>query len=563
MPGAPAPSVRRPWGVQVSAATLVAALALSACTPAGRAGESAADRFVPEAASPSSTAGVGGSLRIGLSNDPMALDPRLLVDPEGEEVVDAVFDSLTRLDSSLAVRPEAAARWVTDDARTWTFTLRQDTFHNGDSVDATAFKRAFDRIADGTADPPSPVAGLLRRVDGFEASQRDGAPLAGVEVVDDMTLRIRLVEPFAELPLLLSDPALAPVPALADADPLAFASQPVGNGPFEVAAERRPGQFIRLRGNADHPRPPRLDEIVFQIYADDPSMAQQFADFEAGQLDVAAVPPGELRYARRTYGLSPDGYTGPGVLDGESAALYYLGFNTTVPPFDDPAVRRAVSLLLDRDRLAREVFHGTRTAADALTPPALPGHVPGTCAWCRYAPDEARALVQAREAPIPGPLRLVYNTGRVHQAVAREVADRIEQVLGVDVELRANDLDTYVDRLDAGDMQIFRLGWEAPYPSASALLEPLFRSDPPGPDNHTRYANPRVDELLRRARAETSDALRRELLTEAERVVLDDAAVAPVAFYRHALVVADRVVGLRVNAMGGVDLASVSMNDEA
>lgn len=533
----------------------------SACVPVDGT-DAAVGRTAGPSRAPSSAPPTGGSLRVGLSAQPATLDPRFLIDPEGELVADAVFDGLTRLDSSLAVRPEAAEAWTADDgSTTWTFTLRDGVFHNGEPVDAAAFKRAFDRIADGRTDPPSPAAGLLRRIVGFEASQQEGVPLAGVEVVDPTTLRLRLSEPFTELPLLLTDPALAPVPEAADTDPRAFARRPIGNGPFALAAERGAPDFVRVRAVDDHPRRARVDEVVFQIYADDPGLSQQFADFEAGRLDVASVPPGDLRYARRTYGPSADGYTGPGVLTGESAALYYLGFNTTAPPFDDPVVRRAISLLIDRDAIARDTFLGTRSPADALTPPGLPGHRAGTCTWCRFSPDEARTLLAAREQPLPEPLRLVHNAGRVHQSIAQGLADQIETVLDVAVEVVDQDLDDYVDRLDAGEMHIFRLGWEAPYPSASAMLEPLFRSDQPGPDNYTRYASPQVDDLLGRARAEPDLAARQALLAEAEQLVLDDAPVAPVVFYRHGLAVADGVVGLRVTPMGGMDLATVSLAD--
>jgi oligopeptide transport system substrate-binding protein len=531
----------------------------------------------PSATSPSPTAGagappaaaddLGGSLRFGLGADPAAIDPRFVADPEGRLVVDAVFDSLVRLDSRLAPRASAATSWdVSADATEFTFHLDAGaTFHDGTPVTARDFVRAFDRIASGTAEPRSFLAHRLEAVVGFDEAQATGASLAGLEVVDDTTLVIRLRYPFAEFPEVLADPSLAPVPAVADEDPAAFAERPVGNGPFQLAEPWQHDQFIRLaRAAPVQAGGPLLDEVVFQIYSDDPNREVQYADLEEGQLHVAEVPVARLTQAVEEFGISDDGVTGPGVLDGITGTVYYYGFNTAQPPFDEPDVRRAVAALVDRDRIVETVTRDTRRAADAIVPPSIPGSQSDACSTCAYDPERARELLADRELFVdaePEPIRITHNRGRTHTAIASAVARELEAV-GFTVEVEALDLQPYVQRLREGDVGIFRLGWEADYPSPGAYLHPLFSTEQVGQDNVTRFSDPEIDELLAAARGERDEAVRHERYQEVERRILDAAVVTPLMFYEHGRVVAPDVRGLAYSPLGTVDLTRVWLGEQ-
>jgi oligopeptide transport system substrate-binding protein len=524
----------------------------------------------PEAAAPSPTPSPsptdrrGGSLRYGLAGDPDAIDPRFVSDDEGSLVVDALFDSLVALDDDLAVVPAAAASWeVSEDGTTFTFTLREDgRFHDGTPVVAEDFVRSFRRIADGTAEPRSLIAFQLEPIAGFAAAQEEGTPLEGVEAVDARTLRITLDEPFPEFLSVLSRPGLAPVPPAADEDLEAFGENPVGNGPFAMAEPWQRGQFIRVARADDHPDEALLDEVVFRIYAGDPGFESQYADFESGQIQVSEVPAARRDEAVERWGLA-DGTTGPGVLAGLTSTIYYYGFNLDVAPFDDVRVRRAVSLSIDRDRIAAEVLEGLREPADAIVPPPIPGSQVSPCAHCRFDPEEAAALLaEAREDGVTlEEVEIVHNDGPTHEAIAAVVAEDVREVLGLEVTVRSLGLQEYVAGLRAGDMQVFRLGWQADYPSPGSYLVPLFSGDNVGIDNLTRYDVAEVTDLLAGARAEQDAEARVEAYRLAERRILDDVALAPILFYRTGQVVADGVNGLTVSALGAVDLTRVWLDD--
>jgi oligopeptide transport system substrate-binding protein len=497
----------------------------------------------------------GGTLRIGLGVDPASIDPRFVVDEEGELVVSALFEPLVTLDDRLGVIPAAAERWQLDDeGRVFTFELRDASFHNGTPVTADDFVRAFDRITDGTADPPSFLAYLLEPVEGAAAAAAEGAELVGVEAVDPSTLVIRLTEPVPGFLRTLAHPSLVPVPAVADDDVEAFGEQPIGNGPFAMAGPREPEAFLRLARFADHHTPARLDEVVLQIYPDDPSREQQWEDFVDGQLQVADVPPERLDEARETYGEASDGYTGPGVLDGITSTVYLYGFDTTREPFDDPRVRRAISLSIDRDALADEVMQGTRVAATSLVPPPIPGSQTDACEHCRHDPEAARAELEEADV-ILDELQLTHNRGRTHTAIAESMASDLEDALGITVDLQGEDLQPFVLGVRRGEVPFFRLGWETGDPDPGAYLYPMFHSSQVGMDNLTRYADEEVDALLDEARASADERDARASYAEAERRILADAPVVPLLWYRHTTAIAPTVRDLRWSPLGRLDLA--------
>jgi oligopeptide transport system substrate-binding protein len=434
-------------------------------------------------------------------------------------------------------------------------------------VTADDFVRTFARIADGTASPPSFLAYLLEPIEGAAAAA-EGGELTGVEATGPSTLEIRLSSPMPGFLRTLANPSLVPLPPAADEDPEAFAQQPIGNGPFAMAGPREPDAFLRLSRFADHHAPARLDEVLLQVYADDPSREQQWEDFVDGQLQVADVPPGQLEDARETYGASRDGYSGPGVLDGITSTVYLYGFDTTRPPFDDPRVRRAISLAIDRDALAEDVMQGTRVAATAIVPPSIPGSQAGACEHCRHDPDAALEEFDAARADLAEPeegqdaialesLQLTHNRGRTHTAIAEAMASDLEDALGIEVVLRAQDLQPFVQGVRRGEASLFRLGWETGEPDPGAYLYPLFHSSQVGLDNLTRYSDPEVDELLDEARAAPRDRAARLAYAEAERRILDAAPVVPLLWYRHTKAVSPEVRDLRWSPLGRVDLSRV------
>jgi oligopeptide transport system substrate-binding protein len=497
-----------------------------------------------------------------LSGDPASIDPRFVTDAAGERIVDALFDPLVRLDRRDNVVAGAAAEWeLLDDGASFRFRLREARFHDGTPVTAEAFKRSFDRIADGSADPPSFLAYLLAPIEGAEAAQAEGGGLRGVVVEDEQTLRIDLAEPQPGFLLTLAHPSLVPLPEEADGDLETFAQRPIGNGPFAMLEPREPGAFLRLTRFEDHHAPPLLDEVVLQVYGDD-ERDEQWQDLVDGVLQVSEVSPDQLEDAEERFGRSGDGYRGPGLLTGVSGTVYLYGFETTQEPFDDPRVRQAISLSIDREKLADEVMQGTRVPADSLVPPAIPGSQRGACDHCRHAPEEAAALLADAEVELES-LTLTHTRGRTHAAIAESMAEDIEDALGIPVELEAEDLQPYVLAVRRGEVPFFWLGWEASEPDPGGYLFPLFHGSQVGLDNLSRFADENVDDLLEEARSAPSAAAAAPRYREVERRILDEAPMLPLLWHRNAVVVRPEVQDLHWSALGRVNLSAVWLDGDA
>lgn len=494
-------------------------------------------------------------LRIGLDRDPSSIDPAAVTDGTGRMVVDALFDGLTRMSADLSeVLPAAASSWESsEDGLVWNFDVAPATWHDGFPVTAQQFVRGFNHVVG--ADGQAFNAPLLSAIEGWTRSRRTGAPLAGVEAVDDDTLRITLQRPMADLPALLSHPALAPR-RRGDLDQ----QRPVGNGPFRMSDDWAHNQFIRVERHAEHRRPARLDEVVFVIYAQSGSDVLQYDDFRRGVLDVAAVPAEELHTARGRHGRADAGWAGPGVLDATADEVYYFGFNVSSSPFDDADVRMAVSQLLDRDRVVGEFTSDSRTPAIGLVPPSFPGGGVVGCLPCIHEPEPPPGVLDALGSAENDPIRILTLDGTTNRQVALELAEALRTVTDVQVVVEARPAQEWVQRLQAADVQVFRAGWVATWPAMGGMIEPLFHSRHLGGSNLVRVDDPGLDAMIDVAMRGGDGSLQR--WQEIEDEVLDRALVAPVYWYQLNRVVGEAVENFAMAPTGAVDLAEVDVQRE-
>jgi oligopeptide transport system substrate-binding protein len=457
------------------------------------------------------------------------------------------------------IRSQAAAEsWVADDdATVFTFHLREDaTFHDGTPVTAESFVQAWEAIADRTVDEPSSAHYLLDMVAGIEEARAGGA-LTGAVAIDDHTLEVTLVGPYADFAAVVSHPALAPV----SADAAARADHrrlPVGNGPFRMAEPWQPGQFIRIEPFGDHPRAPTdLTQVVFRIYEGENAVERGYDDFIRGHLDMTPLPDGVHEDAVSRFGRSADGYTGPGVLDGLRATTVFYTFNVEVAPFDDPVVRQALALLVDRPGTQDPV----REVARSVVPPLFPDYESPECPYCSFDPERARDLLEEHEVELDG-LELVYFDTPEHEQAAQRVVEAVNDTLGEGtLTARGLEHEEWVETIRGGETGFFLSGWMAEFLTVGAFLDPLFHPGWIGTDNLSRYADPDMRDLLSAARAEQEPQARNELYRQAEGAVLEDVPVIPLTFYRQAKVVSERTAGLIVDPMGRVDLTEVSLRE--
>ena len=492
----------------------------------------------------------GGVLRIGVA--PLgSLDPAQARSVEQVLVADQLFDSLTAYDPvTLEPVPALATSWeASPDQRQWTFRLRKGAvFSNGRPVGAADVKYSLERVA--RRGSGSPGAELLQGVAGF-GPFRNGAPeLAGITTPAVDVVHIALEEPVSVLDSVLASPVLSVVPKESvEAQPPAapFAESPVGSGPFRVV--RRRGPVVTL---SPSPSPSPAADMALAgvevVQFDDVRSA--YDAFRRGDLDWARVPPDEVADAARRYGR--------GAFRPYVAELFY-GFNLKSPKLADARFREALVRGIDRRAVVAAVYHGTVEPAAGVVLDGLPGFRPDGCPRCDHDPQRARQLVAAAfpsGGGGPPEVTLDFDADPTQEAIARAVQASLAEV-GIRTALRATAPEAYDRLVLSGDQEVFRLGWIAAYPSPDAVLSPLFRSG--SPNNLMGYADAAVDGLLSAARAEADPARRTALYQEAERAIMDDVPVIPIAQLQLQSVVARRVRGLVVTSVGTFDASAVTV----
>jgi ABC-type transport system substrate-binding protein len=258
----------------------------------------------------------------------------------------------------------------------------------------------------------------------------------------------------------------------------------------------------------------------------------------AGEVDWAPVPAGVA---------SPPG---DAVLVAEPfQAEIFLGLNSAVPPLDDPALRQAIAAAIDREVLVEEALDDAGVPLAVVVPAGVDGHDPDACGdRCAADPDAARRILA--EGYPDGEVPTVpfdFDDSDRQQRLAEAVARQLDEV-GIDVELRPQPLRDYSVFVASGEQRMFSSGWIGLHPSPAAYLRPLFSSD--SADNLVGLADRRID----RALADGD-------WPAVERRVLELAVVVPVAQYQSSVAVAPRVRELRHRTDGGLDLASVWLDD--
>jgi oligopeptide transport system substrate-binding protein len=498
---------------------------------------------------PSAADRVPSELGRGNGSEPDSLDPQLARMDSALTILRDAYEGLTSVAHDGGIAPGAAGSWsVSDDGLSYTFRLRPDgRWSNGDPVTGADFAAAWRRLVDPAT--ASQYAQMLEPVGNARAIIAGELPPERLMVAapEPQVVTVTLARPTAYFPALLSHPSTFPVhrPSLAARG--AGFSRPgaaVTNGAF-VPVEWQVGAFV-LAARNPHYRDAAgvaLDAVRYHHVADP---AIELTRFRAGELDVTyTLPPG--RRARLALEDAVGLHTGP------QLGVYYYGFALDREPFAGAsALRRALSMAIDREVLAGKVLGDGEIPAWGWVPPGVAGYRPQRYNWAAW--PAAQRITEARRlyaeagysAARPVSFELSYNKSPLHDRIAIAVAAMWKQVLGAQVVLRAEEFRVLKQTIDARQVQAFRGSWIADYNDAHSFLQVLqggFGINLP------RYANAAYDALLAQARLTADARERAALLAAAERRLLEDVPLVPLYFYVSKHLVAPRVQGWYDNVM--------------
>lgn len=497
--------------------------------------------------------------------NPEALNPQLVTTTTGMNAARPMFDSLVEFEAGgAALVAGLAESWeVSEDGRTYVFRLRADVpFHSLDDFAPTRPMNAEDVLfsleRQWKEDHPfHHVSG--GRYDYFRDNGMHEL-LEAIDALDPTTVRIRLTRPYAPFLATLADPFNAILSAeyaahlLAKGTPEALDQRPVGTGPFAFVDFRK-DVAVRYRAFDEYwgGRQP-IDRLVFSIT---PNPAVRLAKLRAGECHVMAFPsPSDVA----TIEADPDLV----LLEQEGLNIGYMSMNVTMPPFDNPRVRQAISHAIDKQAIIDTVYGGAGIAAKNPIPPTL---------WAynhAIAPDPVD--IDASQRLLAGvgladgfESELWYMpVSRPYAPDGKRIAEMIQADLvrlGIRLELKTADWDAYRLTLQGGEAPMALFGWTGDNGDPDNFLNVLLgcTAARPGGNNVAKWCDPRYDALVSAAR-ETSDQGRRaELYHQAQEIFARERPWIPLAHSVVFMATRKEVVGFVMDPLGrhlfkGVDL---------
>jgi ABC-type transport system substrate-binding protein len=235
-------------------------------------------------------------------------------------------------------------------------------------------------------------------------------------------------------------------------------------------------------------------------------------------------------------------------------SLSMIGMNVEMPPFDDPKVRQAFSLMIDQQLISEVTLNDNTNEARGIMPPGIPGYNPDLPRLDANL-EQARALLAESSYGSAEALPPIVAYGGGWTGLLAEVA---EEEFGIEIEIRTyENFGDYFTALDENAFLLFSYSWIADYPDPENFVDVLFRGG--SAENHMNYDNPEVNALLDQAATETDDEQRWELYRQAEQQILQDAPFIPISHGVNHTLIKPYVRGLEVTPMGILDLAAVEL----
>lgn len=447
----------------------------------------------------------------------------------GLEPVQNIFEGLVGVDwDTNQLIPLEAEKWdVSSDGLVYTFRLRRGMkWSDGNALTARDYEWAWKRNLDpATASTFPATLYAVKGAEAFNKGQVKDPDSVGVKAVDDLTLRVTLerLTPYF-LSVLTYQPAY-PLPRWAvEKGGKKWTNSPetlIGNGPFMLQKWQPGVEAVAVRNPNYWGPKPTLEKIVWRFYQD--PTGQSLTAYEAGELDQASVPPGQLERVKKDPVLSKEAVVFP------RSGTWFLVLDTAQKPLTEVKVRQALSLAIDREKLSNVILKGVFTPANTITPYNIAGYNPQ--AALKGGAAEAKRLLT--EAGYPGgqgfpELSLTYETGITQKLTMEAVQGMWKEVLGINVKLDPLETAAFRAWRTARKTQpnVYLVSWLSDYPDPFNWFNTLWDSKADFFNSH--WQNAEFDKLARQGLEELDAAKRKKIYEDAEVILMSDAAIVPV-----------------------------------
>lgn len=474
-----------------------------------------------------------------------SLDPHDIDDGESVKVCNQIFETLvTYAPDSAEIVPGLAERWETSPSGLqWTFHLRPGVrFHDGTLLDANAVVFNFERILQ--ENHPDRYGARVPYRTAYEMIRLVVAP-------NDLTVVFQLKSPsavFLANLAMFSASIASPVALRLHRD--RFRENPSGTGPFRLQSWSR-GEQIVLAANEEYwGGKPAFDRVIFTPVRENSVRLERLRRGEFHIMDGLNLS--DLPAIEKDPNLR--------LLRAEGMNFGYLAFNTSRPPFDQPAVRKAIAHAIDKKRILELAYHGYATTGPNPIPPTVWGYHEGIQDDPHDLGEARRLLATVRLPEDFKPSLWVMPNPRPYMPEPSKVAQVIEEDLrqiGLRVRKVTYDWTTYRAKLYQGEHDMCLLGWITDNGDPDNFLYALLASENSrgeAPLNISFYRNPEYDEAVRKAQGETGPEARLELYRKAQEILHDELPLIPLAYVPELAATRREVVGYRIHPIGIVRL---------
>ncbi|GGF09075.1 peptide ABC transporter substrate-binding protein [Aliidongia dinghuensis] len=477
------------------------------------------------------------------SAEPDSIDPQKTNAADSLAIDREMLIGLVTLDPHGKPVPGAAESWdISPDGKTWTFHLRHDDkWSTGEPVTSADFLYSFRRLVDpktAAADPSD-----LKQVVNYDAivsgEEKDLSKL-GVDAPDPYTLVLHLTEPRIALPFILTDMALAPLHKASIEQSGDQWTQPghfVGNGPFVMKSWTPQSDIVLAKSpNFFDAKDVKLDEVHWLVTE---NLDAGLTRYRAGELDFVLLTRVHLPWAREN--MADQLRSAP------INATTLLFFNMVKGPLSqDVRLREALNLAIDRETLVTKIDPRGEPPAYGMVPPAVSDYTAqsmpfkGTPMADRV--KQAKALMTAAGYGPDHPLSLttIYTTDENSRQILLAISAMVKPV-GFDLKLENSEWQVFVSTMNQRNYDVGFFALIGTYDDYENALD-NWRSDA-GFGNPAGYANPKFDDLFHRGGTAKDMATRRELMQQAEKLMLDDYPIAPLEFGQRNILINPKVQG--------------------
>ena len=532
-------------GVMILAATLMLSITVTGCGTGGTA--------TPAPAKDMKTSYNPGP-------EPKTLDPQMSNGIPEAIMEMNLFEGLTRLDKNNVPQPAIAEKIdVSADGLKYTFHLRDSKFSNGDPLTAEDFKFAWMHAMDpaSAAEYAYQVADYIKGGDAYN-SKKGKAEDVGIKVIDPKTLEVTLENATPYFMALAAFPTYFPVnkkAVEANKDWNLKAETFVSNGPFKMKSWAHNDKMVLVKNdNYWDTKSVKLTELTFTLIEDQKAYVTAY---EAGQVDGTdnGVPADDVERLLKSGDLKVDPQIG----------TYYYRFNVTKKPYDDPRVRQALAMAIDRKKIVDTVQKTHEKSAFAFTPYGI-NDVDASKQFRDVGGDYFKEdLVKAKQlladAGFPDgkgfpEIKILFNSSSTHEKYATIIQDMWSKNLGIKATLRPEEWKVYQESQQKLDYDVARAAWVGDYMDPMTFLD-MFVKD--GGNNQTGWSNPQYDALIAGAKKNADTKTRMQQLHDAEKILMTEMPVMPINFYLSKYTAKPYVKNVIHSPLGFVDFKNATV----